>query len=196
METEKRQRWYQNWFSRMPKKQRVIFQGSNVGSSVFSNLGVQWYHKTPLGLLNAKGTVHRSEMNSQPQIPHRTFQGCWWRPPLVFISISIAIIDHQEQMQPGKERTYFSLQFYSMVLHWVKLGQELGGKNWWGHHGGTLITSFFLWLVQPIVPRTIYLPRGYPPTPSPTPKLLLAMIIITATGKKTKMVAIIHHNYG
>lgn len=47
----------------------------------------------------------------------------------VLVSISIAVMDHQEQTQHGKERTYFSLRFHSMVLHWVKLGQELESKS-------------------------------------------------------------------
>lgn len=105
--------------------------------------------------------------------------------PLVFVSISIAVIDHLEQMQPGKERTYFSLQFHSMVLYWVKLGQELGGKNWWGHHGGTLLTSLLLWLVQPIVHRTIYLPRG-DPTITPPPSCCWPWSLSQQQGRKLR----------
>jgi hypothetical protein len=39
--------------------------------------------------------------------------------------VSIAVIKHHDQKQPGQERVYFSLQFHTTDHHWGKSGQEL-----------------------------------------------------------------------
>lgn len=68
----------------------------------------------------------------------------------VLVRVSIAAQKHHEQKSKLGGKGLLGLYFHVAVLHWMKSGQDLGGRNWYRGHEEVLLTDLFPWLVQPV----------------------------------------------